>query len=245
MKTKPSTVLAVNSSSGSAKPKFDKKATKKSTVVPLETRPFLRKGADLGSNSATSTKTKAVLPDESAKISETQVQVEEVLVTETAAAKMNEPDVSLVEKESERYQVEAPDNIEHTCERVVNYHLATTGTYNYLDKRQEVSHDAILDEESSISPAAWVDPDLPNELTVGKVVNNLVQMAIPVNVASAPSSSLHIHHSLSQMVQAESCEPNIIEWGNAENPPALIYQKDSPKGFKRLLKFARKGKGGH
>ncbi|XP_078436989.1 uncharacterized protein LOC144707643 [Wolffia australiana] len=97
------------------------------------------------------------------------------------------------------------------------------------------------DEVKVISSAAWeeVDQDKVHESDGCSSRQMDGSDAAP----AASSSSSRMRYSLSQMLLAESSEPEVLEWGNAENPPALVYQKDAPKGLKKLLKFGRKTKG--
>ncbi|XP_058075226.1 COP1-interacting protein 7-like [Magnolia sinica] len=233
-----------------AKPSFYSKVTKKSTVVPLESKPFLRKGTGIGPGvGPVVVKAKTSQSDESSKNSGNLIQPQEndvvAATTETITQLPPGDDVAqepavgdleleiLVDSNSkcenaetpEQFSVEADDSFTKTVEFPVQYPV------------EEIQ----ADEDSGISSAAWVEIDhqgLPPSSDTGPS-----QIAMLTNVAPVSISSPRVRHSLSQMLQADSGEPEIIEWGNAENPPAMVYQKESPKGLKRLLKFARKSKG--
>ncbi|KAL9272445.1 hypothetical protein AKJ16_DCAP08662 [Drosera capensis] len=92
-----------------------------------------------------------------------------------------------------------------------------------------------------ISPSSWVEigplvPPIPSS-------DNATQLALPPSVVVMEQSDSRARYSLSQMLLQEISETDATDWGVAENSATMIFQKDAPKGLKRLLKFARKSKG--
>lgn len=216
------------------------KGTKKSSVVPLESKPFLRKGSRIGHSTGNLNK-----KGSPAKLDKPLRDSEDLIENQETELVVNASD--LVNQHSERDQYAATEP-----ESQINNHLQCGETEN-LDQDRTEGGDVLTDieesslkitneEESTISPSAWVETEEDLELPK-PCEDSTFQPAFPGNVPPAGSASPRVRHSLSQMLQEESSEPDTCEWGNAENPPAMIYQKDAPKGLKRLLKFARKSKG--
>ncbi|CAN4101362.1 unnamed protein product [Withania somnifera] len=227
---------AAEDSALSAKPKLQK-VTKRSSVVPLESKeskPFLRKGSGTGSipSSALGSVIKvkvSSLPEECVMDSVDSVQMEEKEMDSVSFDPVNQvqhrglEDFTVHEDKDSEAQAKNPPKCEN-AERIED-----------STPKEEV------EREPNISPSAWLE------------IEELEDLSFPINgdfcnndslndVAPVRLSSPRVRHSLSQMLLEENAESDVIDWGNAENPPTMIYHKDEPKGLKRLLKFTRKGK---
>lgn len=232
-------------------PGFYSKATKKSSVVPLESKPFLRKGSGIGPGvGSTVNKTKvSSQSEESPRNSKNQVQIQEnesVVNASDLVDQQQQLDGGLVALESHDAEVEKETQVnshQNLGDRENLDQVTADGDDNF-QKTVESSLKIEGEEETAISPIAWVeieehqDSHIPSD-AIASQVTSTASIAPPV-----ASSSPRVRHSLSQMLQEESSEPDSLEWGNAENPPAVVYHKDARKGFKRLLKFARKSSKG-
>ncbi|KAL8218007.1 hypothetical protein R6Q57_021380 [Mikania cordata] len=259
-------------------PSFYNKVTKKSSVVLLETKPFLRKGSGIEpSVGPVVIKSKAVdQPEETSRTSGTLNHTEDNEVVMAIDKSENEkkceiqvvspslntnlslsPSPTKCEK-PKSFNVELPDQPEETSR--------TLGTLNHTEDNEVVTANDTSENEkicenqvvgTSLSTSRSSSPikcekSKSFNVELSELINHeeemipcLEQTEPPIQVVApaGTSSSPRVRHSLSQMLQQESNEEaDVSDWGNAEHPPLLVYQKDSPKGFKRLLKFARKSK---
>lgn len=242
--TKAKAATVSGDSSVPAKPSFYNKVTKKSSVVPLESKPFLRKGSGAGPGVGAVNKIKRSTPvEESLRNSENLVEPQENENVNASSLVMEhqEQDIMPLDHCDAATELVTTVDSQQICSEVECNEPAVDngdGLKNMTESCSKIE----VEEESMISPSAWVEieedeQDLPNTHC-----DNTSQLAAPVNIVSTGLSSPRVRHSLSQMLQEESSEADTSEWGNAENPPAVVYQKDAPKGLKRLLKFARKSK---
>ncbi|KAK1415410.1 hypothetical protein QVD17_31191 [Tagetes erecta] len=275
------------------KPSFYNKVTKKSSVVPLEPKPFLRKGSGIGPGAGPVViKSKVVdHPEETSRtlihtednevvmaidISENEEKCEPQVVSlspclspsTSLGRTMCEESMSSNVEETSRTLIHTEDievamaiglsENDEKCEpQVVSLspcmspspNLGRTKCEESVSSNVELSE--VINEEKEelmISPSAWVEA-VADESDINheeEMLPCLVQTESPVQVVvpSGTSLSPRVRRSLSQMLLEESNEEvaDVTEWGNAEHPPSFVYQKDPPKGLKRLLKFARKTK---
>ncbi|XP_062215710.1 uncharacterized protein LOC133916173 isoform X2 [Phragmites australis] len=234
-------------SSATTKQTLSNKVSKKSSVVPLESKP-LKKATGISQSVGSGTvKSKVSQLDDSSKDSENVNQAED----KEQSPMTTEPTTKVLEADLAQPAHDVDENLEISLDNDLNIEKtekpasSLTATEMGSSDQVEPSTNEMQppEEDMGISSTAWVEV-VHQEQEVTYLSENVVaeDLTSP-GIAPLPSSSPRIHHSLSQMLQADSNEPEIIEWGNAENPPAIVFHKDSPKGFKRLLKFARKNKG--
>ncbi|CAL9047353.1 COP1-interacting protein 7-like isoform X1 [Musa acuminata AAA Group] len=245
VKTKAQSASGDDSGSAAAKPSFYNKVTKKSSVVPLEAKPFLKKGTGIGSGvGPVINKTRVTQSDNSSKKSDSTSQAEEkepAPETIETTAKVLEVDLAQQANDVDANLVTSLDN-DLNLEKTENMDQSLAEVDDGLKNSVELPVAEIQpDEDISISSAAWVEVE--HQEVSAAYETGLSKVSVSTALEPPLLSSPRVRHSLSQMLQADNNEPDIIEWGNAENPPALIYHKDAPKGLKRLLKFARKSKG--
>lgn len=242
--TKPKVPTSAGETAQPGKPSLYSKVTKKSSVVPLESKPFLRKGSGIGSGVSPVSRTKvSSQPEENSRESGDLMQAEETeRISSSYDQVIPQPEVILepvkahatVELENQEKSQEKCEDTETMCQVAVE---ENSGFQNMRDCKLDTE----AAEESSISPTAWVEIEEQEDQAV-PCSEGASQIESSPNIAPVGMPSPRVRHSLSQMLLEESSEPDVIEWGNAENPPAMVYQKDAPKGLKRLLKFARKSK---
>ncbi|KAF8728574.1 hypothetical protein HU200_017837 [Digitaria exilis] len=227
------------------------KVSKKSSVVPLESKP-LKKTTGISQSVGSSTvKNKVPQLDDSSKDSGSVNQAED----KEQSPMTTEPTTKVLEADLAQPAHDVDENLEISLDNDLNIEKtekpASSLTATEMASSDQVepsindADEAIQppDEDMDISSAAWVEVEHQEQEVIDMSENVVAEDATSPGIAPLPSSSPRVRHSLSQMLQADSNEPEIIEWGNAENPPAIVFHKDSPKGFKRLLKFARKNKG--
>ncbi|KAK9128181.1 hypothetical protein Syun_016978 [Stephania yunnanensis] len=245
-KTKPQTMTEESSSNASAKQSFYSKVTRKGSVVPLESKDsklFLRKGSRIGPGVGPVAKKKAPRSDETLQNSVCLITVHDEVAVEipNLVTQQEEGDLDLPVSDTAALESEVSVNSQEKCENMENHSQFVSETQANFANAAESPVDIQSDEVMTISPVAWVEIE---EHPEPPVLCNSDEPQIPMPTNIVPSaSSPRVRHSLSQMLQEDNGEPEIAEWGKAENLPAVGYQKDVPKGLKRLLKFARKSKG--
>ncbi|XP_047172044.1 muscle M-line assembly protein unc-89-like isoform X1 [Vigna umbellata] len=226
-----------------SKTSLSNKGTKKSSVVPLESKPFLRKGSRMGHGTADLIKKKGP-----PKIEKSQRESADLIEDRESELIVNASDLVSHHSDGDtmtpihQNAATVPDpqiNNQSQCSEPEKLDQNPTDG-DVVTYTEESSLNIRNEEELTISPSAWVDTE---EDSSKPCEDDTFQSVSLANAVPVGSSSPRVRHSLSQMLQEESSEPDSCEWGNAENPPAMIYQKDAPKGLKRLLKFARKSKG--
>ncbi|XP_038892162.1 uncharacterized protein LOC120081399 isoform X2 [Benincasa hispida] len=222
-----------------AKSNIRDKVAKKSSIVPLESKSF-HKGSrnSLDNGSPVISKTKPSKLSKSADSSNNNKKLTHDLEVEVAvpdlASQPDKGDALSPALCNSNTVVNDQQNSEILTVDVVD---ADHGDDLHQQNQEKSSLEIVVEGEPMIPSKFTEEIEEFQEIPA----NDTPQLATLEN--AAPIENPRIRLSLSQMLQEENSEPDNIDWGIAENPPMMNYQRGAPKGFKRLLKFARKSKG--
>nr|GMD51072.1 proteoglycan 4-like isoform X1 [Ipomoea batatas] len=223
--------------------------TKKSSMAPLELkepakkpRPFLHKDSRTGRGVSPGAKTKISPPVDPLRGS-----------IDSGRAKENEMAYIVYEQVHQNEdrgltEVKVHADLETETQLNIPQKYEETGSSNPVTSNNEVDFQskhmsAVKDDsedEPNTSPAVCtkLEEHEDEQIQCNTTASHSESLATESESAAIPQ----VHPSFSQPFQDESSEPGDIAWGNADNPPTMVYQKDAPKGLKKLLKFARKSK---
>ncbi|CAM8964581.1 unnamed protein product [Rhodiola kirilowii] len=218
------------------KTELHSKWAKQSSVAPVKSQPFLRKGSKVSSVVLTVTKIKTS-PRSNESVRKSRI---------TPCSQEKEEAVQSPEQ-VDKHEIENRQSEPALVSEIlfINDHKTMDVETSSNDSADAFGNLAVIEdsslkfekEETTISPGRWVEVEESHDLPI-PIDDSQVEFAYSTSVA-VESASLQRRQSLSQMLQEESNELDNTEWGNTENP-TVFYPKDVPKGFKRLLKFARK-----
>ncbi|CAH1438860.1 unnamed protein product [Lactuca virosa] len=185
---------------------------KKNSVVPVvETKPpFLRKGSRVGPVAGGVIKTRGV-------VSLSQQPVE---TSRTEATTTRNVDIMIINHD----MMESSDQSETPKTNFVEPEVVECEQSDKLSCDGDLGVE--IEELSGVNVTEEPKVEIYAENRENEIVPYKESLVLP-----------RVRHSLSQMMLEES---NESEWGNDSHPPTLVYQKDAPRGLKRLLKFARK-----
>ncbi|KAI3757755.1 hypothetical protein L6452_05298 [Arctium lappa] len=195
-----------------SKPSFYNKVTKKSSVVPLETKPFLRKGTGIGPGAGAVVVKKVVAQPEESLTSGDLIQAEKNQVVETTEftgqnrEKECEPLGPFAKLDSETPVVSLSPT---KCEESESSNQFDVSGDDGLKKIEMSEFNNVAEEESTISPAAWEEIEENHQDEIIQCKETPIQTAGPgpTNLdATAGVSSPRVRHSLFQMLLEETGE---------------------------------------
>ncbi|KAK1409242.1 hypothetical protein QVD17_35768 [Tagetes erecta] len=231
--TKTNVQISKVGTTATAKPSFYNKVTKKNSVVPLETKPFLRKGSGTGPSVGPAIKTKVI-----AQKTEENKVVTSINITSQKQENEYEPP-----ENSASLDLEPQPHVVSLSPSPTKCEESESSGDGDGSKVKVSEINTLTEEELEISPTAWVVGEEHQQYEIIPCTESPIKTSSPASVET-PAGFVRprVRHSLSQMLLEDNNEVEIGEWGNAERSPNMVYQKDAPKGLKRLLKFARKAK---